>query len=156
MIFLISASESGKVAFSSEAFSMKELLIIVLLLRMNVQWSVNFHTADSSGLMHDCLIGSPLHVRQILINIIGNAIKYNKEHGEIDMIVKESLQDHHTAMIQLQVRDTGIGMSPEFLSQIFHPFTQEGQQARTTYAGTGLGMAITTKNWWNRCMEVFR
>ncbi len=88
------------------------------------------------------LIGSPAHLKRLMMNIIGNAVKYNKEHGKIYISCQESEIDENTVMLEFKCRDTGIGMSPEFMEHIFEPFTQEETSSRTKYAGTGLGMSI--------------
>ncbi len=89
------------------------------------------------------VLGSPLHYKRILMNIIGNAIKYNKDHGKIYINCRTFGGDQDTVNFEFKCRDTGIGMDPEFLEHIFEPFTQENSNARTKYAGTGLGMSIT-------------
>ena len=91
---------------------------------------------------HLNLIGSPLHLKRIMINIITNAIKYNKDNGKIYITCKETNFDGKIATIEFICQDTGIGMSEQFVKHIFEPFSQENQNARTSYAGTGLGMSI--------------
>ena len=91
---------------------------------------------------HNKLIGSPLHLKRIYMNIISNAIKYNKDNGKIYLFVEETNFDGHDAIIEFTCKDTGIGMSKEFMEHLFEPFTQENQSARTSYNGTGLGMSI--------------
>jgi len=85
--------------------------------------------------------GSPLHVRKILLNLISNAIKYNKKMGTVNVKV-ESLLKKRTVTYKFTISDKGIGMSKEFLEHIFEPFTQERTDARSVYQGTGLGMSI--------------
>ncbi len=91
---------------------------------------------------HVKLLGSPLHFKRILINIISNAIKYNKEHGKVYITLKEIETNDNVSTIEFICRDTGIGMSEEFMQHLFEPFTQEDQSARSSYSGTGLGMSI--------------
>ncbi len=91
---------------------------------------------------HVKLLGSPLHFKRILINIISNAIKYNKEHGKVYITLKEIETNDNVSIIEFICRDTGIGMSEEFMQHLFEPFTQEDQSARSSYTGTGLGMSI--------------
>lgn len=95
--------------------------------------------------VHERVMGSPLHLRQILVNIIGNAVKYTPAGGKILVNVEESTFTGKEAEYVFTVTDTGIGMSEEFQERIFDPFTQEGADIRTYYKGTGLGMAITKK-----------
>ncbi len=96
---------------------------------------------DCSAKIHR-VIGSPLHYKRILMNIIGNAIKYNKDHGKIYINCRTFGGDQDTVNFEFKCRDTGLGMDSEFLEHIFEPFTQENTSARTKYAGTGLGMSI--------------
>ena len=91
---------------------------------------------------HFNLIGSPLHVKRIMMNIISNAIKYNKENGKIYITCKEIYSDDHTSTIEFKCEDTGIGMTEEFQKHVFESFTQEENSARSSYNGTGLGMSI--------------
>lgn len=88
------------------------------------------------------LAGSLKHIRQVLYNIIENAIKYNKQNGSISISVHIEKTDEEKAECFVTVADTGIGMSREYVEHIFEPFTQGYEDARTSYKGTGLGMAI--------------
>ncbi len=97
---------------------------------------------EENSVIHYKLIGSPLHYKRILINIISNAIKYNKDHGKIYITLREIDSTEKQATLEFICRDTGIGMSEEFMRHIFEPFTQENTSARSSYKGTGLGMSI--------------
>ena len=94
---------------------------------------------------HPYLVGSELHIRQVLINILSNAVKYTPDGGEINFRAKETLFEEGLVHLRMEIKDNGIGMSEEFMQHIFEPFTQEQRTSRTTYKGTGLGMAITKK-----------
>lgn len=85
-----------------------------------------------------------LYLRQILLNIYGNCIRYNHLGGSISTSIK-SWTEENKVVYQWDIRDTGIGMSQEFIQHIFEPFSQEKKGARTTYQGTGLGMSIVKK-----------
>ncbi len=91
---------------------------------------------------HPYLIGSPTHLRQILINIISNAIKYNKASGSVKCEWEEIASTDETVIYQFIITDTGQGMSEEYLQHIFEPFSQEHGEGRSKYRGTGLGLAI--------------
>ena len=93
--------------------------------------------------IHENLIGSPLHVKRVVMNILTNAIKYNKDNGKIIMEFQEVQEDQDTVRIQFKCKDTGIGMSESFQKKIYEPFAQEKVGARTVDGGTGLGMPIT-------------
>ena len=79
------------------------------------------------------------------MNIISNAVKYNKEKGEILLSYYETQADDRHILFEFHCKDTGVGMSKEFQNHIFEPFTQETGGARSVYGGTGLGMPITKK-----------
>lgn len=89
--------------------------------------------------------GSPVHLRQVFLNIYGNCIKYNKPGGKIKAELKCLSVQESTVTYQWMISDTGIGMSEEFLEHIFEPFMQEHSDARTVYNGVGLGMSIVKK-----------
>ena len=101
---------------------------------------------EEKEVTHWNLIGSPVHVKRILMNIFSNAVKYNKENGYIYISCRE-IPSKQTAMTTLEFvcRDTGIGMAEAFQKRIFEPFAQEHAGSRTKFAGTGLGMPITKK-----------
>ncbi len=94
---------------------------------------------------HSRLIGNPMYLKQILVNIIDNALKYNRPHGAVSIRVKETNCQNGTADYRFVIEDTGIGMGEDFKKHIFEPFTQEHQGARTHYNGVGLGMSIVKK-----------
>lgn len=88
------------------------------------------------------LLGSPLHVRQVFLNILTNAIKFNKKGGSVDCYSEIVNETSDVLTYCFHVVDSGIGMSKEFLERMFEPFTQERNDARSTYRGSGMGMAI--------------
>ncbi|MDO5336830.1 MAG: ATP-binding protein [Eubacteriales bacterium] len=142
----ISKLESSSFAFSSEAFDMVDVLESCMTI---LSPQAEEHGLDMMerriDLKHTRLVGSPLHIRQILINIIGNAIKYNKPNGTISVLTKELFSQDEVVHYQFVIEDTGLGMGEEYQKHIFEPFTQENDNARTSYMGAGLGMSITKK-----------
>ena len=87
-----------------------------------------------------------LRIREVLLNIISNAIKFTKDGGTISVVAENCPgNDAHHVIVRYRISDTGIGMSEEFLNRIFDEFSQENGGARTSYKGTGLGMAIAKK-----------
>ena len=103
------------------------------------------HNKYRKHLDHTKLIGSPLHLKQIMVNLFSNSIKYNKPDGVIDTYAEEISvsDDGKTALYEFRITDTGIGMSEDFVkNKLFKPFTQEQSGARTEYMGTGLGLSI--------------
>ncbi len=94
---------------------------------------------------HPLLIGDELHLRQVFINILGNSVKFTPDGGTIYLRAKEKGDADGKALYRFELEDTGIGMKEEFLPHLFEAFAQEDGGMRTTYKGTGLGMAITKK-----------
>ncbi len=94
---------------------------------------------------HPFLIGDELHLRQIFINILGNSVKFTPDGGKLYFRAREKKAENGRALFRFELADTGIGMKEDFLPHIFDAFSQEVGGTRTTYKGTGLGMAITKK-----------
>lgn len=93
--------------------------------------------------VHRQFLGSPAHLRRILLNLISNALRYNKKGGKICLAIREVEYDGSHIGLEFKIQDTGIGMSREFVEKsLFKPFTQEDDRVRTEYRGTGLGMSI--------------
>ena len=92
------------------------------------------------------LLGSPLYLKKILLNLFSNSIKYNKPEGHIFTRMRIVKRTASTLTCEFQIQDTGIGMTEEFLKEkLFRPFTQEQNSARSDYEGSGLGMAIVAQ-----------
>ena len=87
-------------------------------------------------------IGSPLHLKRLLMNLLSNAVKYNKENGSVSLSCREVRQEGETAWIEFICANAGVGMSEEFQKHLSEPFTQENNDARSAFGGTGLGMSI--------------
>jgi len=145
----ISKLENGNVEFANEVFDLKELLYNCTMILggqaevQNVKLITDFE--ESENLPHKYFMGSSLYIGQILINIAGNAVKYNKPMGSVRINCYEISAENGIAQICFEISDTGIGMDKEYLKHIFDPFTQEKSGARTNYRGSGLGMTITKK-----------
>ena len=97
------------------------------------------------NVVHTHLIGDALQLRRILVNLLTNAIKYNKPNGTIDTYVREISSDDSKATFEFEIKDTGIGMSEDFQKQMFEPFTQEHGENRSEFKGTGLGLSIVKR-----------
>ena len=136
--------ESGEVKLEEKPFRMSRLLKETSgVLEMQArECGITLNVCNEAD-EHDYLIGSPVHLGQVLQNIIGNAIKYNNDSGTVDVTCREISYDGNTAEFEFVCADTGIGMSEEFQQHAFEPFAQENESARTSYAGTGLGLPIT-------------
>lgn len=136
--------ESGEIMLEEREFDLKELLdsVGVVVDKQARERGITIIT-DSYPVEHRYLLGSPLHLRRLLMNIISNAVKYNHAGGEVRLGCREKPSaDPETAQIEFTCVDTGIGMSEEFQKHVFEPFAQERNFARSEYGGTGLGMPI--------------
>lgn len=140
--------ESGQIQLSEDSFDLQDILneVTSILTVQAKKKNVCFYPIQTQ-IMHWHLIGSPLHLRQILLNIMGNAIKYNKEGGSVTTSVTEteSTSDFNRVMLEFICQDTGIGMSKDFQEHMFEPFAQEKEMMQTVYSGTGLGLPIVKK-----------
>ena len=136
--------ESGEIMLEEREFDLKKLLDSVGMVvdKQARERGITIIT-DGYPVEHCYLLGSPLHLRRLLMNIISNAVKYNRVGGEIRLgCCEKPSADPETAQIEFTCADTGIGMSEEFQKHVFEPFAQERNTARSEYGGTGLGMPI--------------
>ncbi len=136
--------ESGKIVLEHIPFDIRQISrnVFTIISKQAQDHGIEIIEEDCRT-PHARLIGSPVHYKRILMNILSNAIKYNKENGKIYVTCREISCDDHTVSIEFKCRDTGIGMSKEFMKHLFIPFEQENSSARSEYGGTGLGMAIS-------------
>ena len=140
----MSKLEAGMFEIHEDAFDISELMDeVAALVDAQLVESGITHRKNRSNIQHTALKGSSLQLRRIMVNLLSNAIKYNKSNGTIDTYAEELSCDGTTVWYEFKIVDTGIGMSKEFIKeQLFKPFTQEKNDARTLYRGTGLGMSI--------------
>lgn len=145
----ISKLESGDEELTDEYFHLKELLTSCMVVvdsqaaERDVTIVTDFDEPDHFP--HEYFYGSPFRIKQILLNIAGNAVKYNKPNGRVAIRCWELSEENGVARICFEISDTGIGIGTEYLEHIYEPFTQEDSGARTNYQGSGLGMTITKK-----------
>lgn len=136
--------EECKVTLEHESFNLKELCdnaLVLCKLRASDRGITMLDTSEPYA-VDQYMIGSPTHIRQILVNLLDNSIKYNKRGGTVTFSSTVKPLDDEHAVFCFNVSDTGIGMSPEFLKHIYEPFAQEGNDARSKFQGTGMGMPI--------------
>ena len=140
----MSKLESGEIVLEEVGFNINKLSdeTIVMLEELAKERNIQI-VEEEKRITHPYLIGSPTHVKRVLMNVLSNAIKYNRDNGYIYVSYKEleSKEPFHV-IIEFTCRDTGIGMSKEFQDKIFEPFAQEHIGSRSKYVGTGLGMPI--------------
>ena len=143
----MSKLESDEVVLEESPFNLSSISREVLVVIGQIAAEQNIQIVwEKKEITHRHLIGSPGYVKRVMMNILSNAVKYNKENGCIYISCREipSEQPGMTT-IEFVCRDTGIGMTEEFQKYIFEPFAQEHTGSRTKFAGTGLGMPISKK-----------
>lgn len=141
----ITRLEDRNVTLGREAFNINELatdVLTIIAMRATEEGIQLHHTDCSEEIKYPFVFGSPLHVKQVLLNIMSNAIKYNRPGGSISCKTEMVSSSKSQVVYRVTVSDTGIGMSEEFQKRLFEPFAQERCDARSTYQGTGLGMTI--------------
>ena len=143
----MSKLESGEIVLEEIPFNLSSIYREVFVVIEQVAAEQNLQIVwEKKEITHRDLIGSPRYVKRVMMNILSNAMKYNRENGHIYISCIEipSGQPETTTM-EFVCRDTGIGMAEEFQKHIFEPFAQEHAGSRTRFSGTGLGMPISKK-----------
>ena len=143
----MSKLESGEVVLEEIPFNLSSISREVFVVIEQIAAEQNIRIVwEKKEITHRDLIGSPRYVKRVMMNILSNAMKYNRENGHvyISCIEIPSGQPETTTM-EFVCRDTGIGMAEEFQKHIFEPFAQEHAGSRTKFSGTGLGMPISKK-----------
>ena len=143
----MSKLESGEVVLEEIPFNLSKIFEEVLVVIEQIAAEQNIRIVwEKKEIIHRDLIGSPGYVKRVMMNILSNAVKYNKENGHIYISCMEIPSEQPEMMtMEFVCRDTGIGMTEEFQKYVFEPFAQEHTGSRTKFAGTGLGMAISKK-----------
>lgn len=140
----MSKLESGEIVLEEVGFNINKLSdeTIVMLEELAKERNIQI-VEEEKRITHPYLIGSPTHVKRVLMNVLSNAIKYNRDNGFIYVSYKElEAKEPFHVIVEFICRDTGIGMSKKFQNRIFEPFAQEHIGSRSKYVGTGLGMPI--------------
>lgn len=143
----MSKLEAGEVVLEEVPFNLSSIYKEVFVVIEQIATEQNVRIVwEKKEITHRGLIGSPRYVKRVMMNILSNAVKYNRENGQIYISCREipSEQPEMTTM-EFVCRDTGIGMADEFQKHIFEPFAREHTGSRTKFVGTGLGMAISKK-----------
>ena len=145
-VLQISKLESGRPAAVEEPFDLYDTLEnCITVLSAQAEEKGICLKLQEVGLEHRRMIGNPLYIKKILMNVIDNALKYNHPYGSVFVQAKEISCEGKTATCQFVIEDTGIGIREDFKEDMFEPFTQEHQGARTHYNGVGLGMSMVKK-----------
>ena len=139
----MSKLESGKVELDQQPLNLNEMLfeLYEILERQATAHGVKI-LRTQTHLEHPYVLASPTHVKRLVMNVIGNAVKYNKQDGTVELSCEELSCENGIATYRITVADTGIGMSEQFQQRLFEPFAQEHQEVAANTPGTGLGMPI--------------
>ena len=140
----MSRIESGRMALKAEEFSFRDFLdqINVMINGQCADKGLNFD-CHIVGHVNDYYVGDDLKLKQALINILGNAVKFTPPPGSVAFTVEQTAQFEDHCTLRFTIADTGIGMSKEYIPKIFEAFSQEHSGTSNKYGSTGLGMAIT-------------
>lgn len=139
----ISKIEAGELTIENEHFVLNQSVNNVLsIMSSRAEEKGIYLRSEFSSKIHDALIGDPLRIEQILINLVGNAVKFTNKGG-ITIKCKLLTDAYHEQKIQIAVSDTGVGMDNNYLKNIYNKFSQEDKTVSRKYGGTGLGLAIT-------------
>ena len=143
----MSKLESGEIILEEVPFNLSSISrdVFIVIEQMAAEQNIRIMW-EKKEITHRDFIGSPGYVKRVMMNILSNAIKYNRENGQIYiscMEIPSELPEMTT--MEFVCRDTGIGMTEEFQKCVFEPFAQEHKGSRTKFAGTGLGMPIAKK-----------
>ena len=143
----MSKLESGEIVLEEIPFNLSSIYREVFVVIEQVAAEQNLQIVwEKKEITHRDLIGSPRYVKRVMMNILSNAMKYNRENGHIYIsCIEIPSRQPETTTMEFVCRDTGIGMAEEFQKHIFEPFAQEHAGSRTRFSGTGLGMPISKK-----------
>ncbi len=143
----ISRIESGKMEYKPVPVDLRDMINTVLSIARGYMENrdLNFNVSREA-LKNPYVMADELRIREVLLNIISNAVKFTKDGGTISFVAENDPgNDERHIIVRYRITDTGIGMNEEFQSRIFDEFSQENDGARTSYKGTGLGMAIAKR-----------
>lgn len=139
----MSKIEAGNVMFAEDEVALADLTeSVIVLLQPQIREKRHLLTVRVNQVQHQNIMTDELRLSQILINLVGNAIKYTPNGGKIALVISEKGEEDGKIWLEFVISDNGIGMSEEFLPKLFEVFTQEDAGARTQARGSGLGMAI--------------
>ncbi len=140
----MSRIESGRMTVKNEEFSFaRELEQVNAIIGGQCGEKGVVYDCHVRGHVDDYYLGDAMKLKQIMLNILGNAVKFTPEGGTVRFIIEEGPRFDKKAVLKLVISDTGIGMSKEFIPHLFEPFSQEDSSSKSRYGSTGLGMPIT-------------
>lgn len=141
----MSRIESGKIELEQEEFSLKEMLDrICAMFNQKAENSGVKFSVYCKDLTVDAILGDNLRISQVIINLISNALKFTPAGGQVSLTVRQTDVSSENVSLEIEIADTGIGVSEEFQSRIFEPFEQAQAATTRQYGGTGLGLSISS------------
>jgi two-component system sensor histidine kinase/response regulator len=140
----MSRIESGRMALKSEKFDFEEMIdgINTILYQQCKDCGLDYECILKS-FTEPCYIGDVTKLQQVLVNILGNAVKFTPKGGKVTMSIEQISRSADKATLRFEISDTGIGIDEKFLPNLFQPFSQENRGKTSAYGGTGLGLAIS-------------
>ncbi|MBO5561071.1 MAG: response regulator [Firmicutes bacterium] len=140
----MSRIESGRMVLKNEKFSFRDFLdqINTLIYSQCQAKQLNFE-CNVKGRIDDFYIGDAMKLKQVLINILGNSVKFTESPGKVSFDVERVVQTEQQSTLRFKIRDTGIGIDAAYLPKLFEPFSQEDSSNTNSYGGSGLGLAIS-------------
>ena len=140
----LSSIEQGKMKLANEEFSLQDIVTeMQTIFNGQLEQKKLKLVIDDKQMPHSHVIGDAMRVKQVLMNIFSNAVKFTPEGGKIEFMIRQVLHPGNVVMTTFEITDTGIGMSQEYLKNIFKPFEQENAKVAHKHGGSGLGLAIT-------------
>ena len=141
----MSKIESGRVSLNEEEFSLSTLVDdLVIIMQQQIEEHQHAFAVDIRDVVHEEVVGDSLRIRQVLVNLLGNAVKYTPDGGDIRLTLSERPSNQtKVACYEFTVEDNGIGMSPETLASVFEPFARARDSRVEQVRGAGLGMTIS-------------
>ena len=140
----MSRIESGRMVLKQEEFPFREFIgqINIMINGQCTDKGLDYE-CKVNGPVRDYYVGDDMKLKQVLINILGNSVKFTDPPGNVTLTVEQTEETETTCTLRFVMQDTGIGMDAEFIPKLFEPFSQEDATATNRYGGSGLGMAIT-------------
>ena len=140
----MSRIESGRMTLKSEEFSLREFLDQVnIIINGQCEDKGLTYTCNVVGRMNDYYVGDNMKLKQVIINILGNSVKFTDAPGDVVLTVEQIAQSEESCTVRFTMSDTGVGMDEEYIPKLFDAFSQEDDTSTNRYGGSGLGMAIT-------------
>ncbi len=140
----MSSIENGKLKIANEDFDLKkEISDITTIFYQNSKAKKIEYNTVIDGLTEEWVVGDSLRLNQVLMNLLSNAVKFTPENGKVELTITQAGKDDKNVYLKFTVKDTGIGMSADYMKKLFSPFEQESASTARKFGGSGLGLSIT-------------